>query len=283
MNLYLKVAGRRADGYHELVTVMQPLSLADVLEVELGAPGLSLSCDRADLPPGPGNLVWRAAERFFAELGVPPGVRLRLQKRVPVAAGLGGGSSDAAATLLALNALLGQPLDEATLHRLGSALGADVPFFLTPGPKVGRGTGTELTPLKLPAYWYVLYNPGLAISTRWVYDSLNLEELKEVGAPWREAWDGAHPESWVANDLETVTLRRYPALREPLAALKGLGAVAGGMSGSGPTLFGLFFEQEAARAAAAALRPAFPGWLAVARGLTAQEPPCGWEDQLWMI
>ncbi len=282
MNLYLKVVGRRPDGYHDLVTVMQPLSLADVLEVEAGSPGLRLELEGAVLPGGPDNLVWRAAAAFYERLGQEPRVRLRLTKCIPVAAGLGGGSSDAAGTLLALNHLEGEPLSPAELHRLAAGLGADVPFFLTRRPQVGRGIGTELTPVELPAYWYVLLNPGVEVSTAWVYRSLDLEQLRVAGAPCREAWEGDRPQGWVANDLESVTFRAYPELAAWVARLKEAGALAAGMSGSGPTLFGLFWEQAAALAAARDLRREFPGWLAVARGLTGQEPP-GWEDEVWMI
>lgn len=282
MNLYLKVVGRRPDGYHELVTVMQPLSLADLLQVEAGGPGVTLEVEGAALPGGPENLVWRAAAAVYGALGREPRVRLRLHKRIPVAAGLGGGSSDAAGTLLAVNHLEGEPLSPAELHRLGAALGADVPFFLSVRPQVGRGIGTELQPLELPAYWYVLLNPGVAVATAWVYRSLDLEQLRVAGVPWRESWDGARPQEWVGNDLESVTLRAHPGLARWVARLKGEGALAAGMSGSGPTLFGLFWEKEAALKAARALRPAGPGWLAVARGLTGAEPP-GWEDEVWMI
>lgn len=282
MNLYLKVLGRRPDGYHELVTVMQPLSLADILEVERAGPGLDLELKGANLPGGPDNLVWRAAAAFYAALGQEPRVRLRLQKRIPVAAGLGGGSSDAAGTLLALNHLEGEPLPPTELHRLAAGLGADVPFFLSLRPQVGRGIGTELTPVELPAYWYVLLNPGVKVSTAWVYRSLDLEQLREAGAPFRESWEGERPREWVANDLESVTFRAYPELAAWVARLQGAGALAAGMSGSGPTLFGLFGKQAAALAAARELRREFSGWLTVTRGLTGQEPP-GWEEEVWMI
>jgi 4-diphosphocytidyl-2-C-methyl-D-erythritol kinase len=206
-------------------------------------------------------------------------VHLRLVKNIPVAAGLGGGSSDAAGTLLALNDMAGQPLGPGTLHELATELGADVPFFLRPGPAVGRGIGTILSPLDLPPYWYVLLNPGFPLSTGWVYGNLDLEALAAAGAPVPAAWKGDHPESWVANDLETVSCRRYPELREFLGRLSRAGALTQGMSGSGPTLFGLFKEGEAARTAAAILRENFSGWLAVARGLTRAEGEVGWEKQ----
>ena len=282
VNLYLKILGRRQDGYHELVTVMQPLTLADELYWGPG-PELTLECRHPEVPKGPDNLVWRAAQAFAAATGQELQVHLRLVKNIPVAAGLGGGSSDAAATLLALNEGAGNPLDLAALSQLGAALGADVPFFLQPGPAVGRGIGTDLAPLDLPPYWYVLFNPGVALATGWVYAQLNPDTLARGGAPGRDTWDAEHPEAWVANDLETVTLRRYPELGEALEKIAQAGARTQGMSGSGPTLFGLFEEATLARAAAARLRPQFSGWLAVARGLTREEGLTGWENQAWII
>lgn len=284
VNLHLQVLKRRPDGYHDLVTVMQSLSLADELRLTLTeAQGLSLVCDSGDLPTGRDNLVWRAAEAFLAASGLKQGVHFALTKRIPVAAGLGGGSSDAAGTLLALNIVTGRPLDEARLHRLGSQLGADVPFFLRPGPKIGRGIGNELSPLNLPPYWYVLLNPGLAISTQWVYENLDLSTLNRVNRVADMGWDGDRPGDWVANDLEVVTLKHFPELKAHIQALARLGALAQGMSGSGPTLFGLFATLAAARDAAGRLRETFGGWLAVARGLTGEEPPDGWENQVWII
>lgn len=281
VNLYLRVVGRRPDGYHELVTVMQPLSLADTLSVSLAGEGISLSCDRPDLPQGEENLVWRAARQFQKETGLAPGMRLHLTKRIPVAAGLGGGSSDAAGTLLALNELAGKPLPPGELHRLASLLGADVPFFLAREPAVGRGTGTQLSPVTLLPYWYLLVNPGVPLSTRWVYENLDLADLQ--GQPAAEAWDPEHPETWVRNDLGTVALKRFPELAELLAGLGDAGASCQGISGSGPTLFGLFPTREAAYQAGLKLRRTFRGWIAVARGLTGPEPETSWEHHVWMI
>lgn len=278
VNLYLKVLSRREDGYHELVTVMQPLTLGDELRLTPG-PALTLECQHPEVPSGPQNLVWRAAAKFGEATGGEPRVHIRLVKNIPVAAGLGGGSSDAAGTLLALNELARRPLSPPRLHDLAAGLGADVPFFLQPGPAVGRGIGTVLSPLDLPPYWYVLLNPGIAISTAWVYGNLDLDYLAAAGAPLPSAWDGGHPETWVANDLETVTLSSYPELGDLLDGLSRAGARIWGMSGSGPTLFGLFMEAGAAREAARQLRETFSGWLTVARGLTRAEGEAGWEMQ----
>ena len=281
VNLYLRVVGRRPDGYHEVVTVMQPLTLADLLTVTLAGEGISLRCDRPELPQGEENLVWRAARQFQEETGLAPGVRLSLTKLIPAAAGLGGGSSDAAGTLLALNELAGKPLSQDRLHRLASRLGADVPFFLDRGPAVGRGTGTQLSPVTLPPYWYLLVNPGVPLSTRWVYENLDLAGLP--GPPATEAWDPEHPETWVRNDLGTVAVKRFPELAQLLAGLGDAGAWCQGISGSGPTLFGLFPTREAAQQAGRQLRRTFPGWLAVTRGLSGTESETTWEHLVWMI
>jgi 4-diphosphocytidyl-2-C-methyl-D-erythritol kinase len=281
INLYLRVLGRRSDGYHELVTVMQPLSLADELTVTPGGPGLRFSCDHPGLPPGEGNLVWRAARAFEQAAGRRLNVHLTLRKRIPVAAGLGGGSSDAGAALLALNRLADGPLSQEDLHRLARQLGADVPFFLEDGPAVARGVGEILTPLDLSPYWYVLLNPGVPLSTRWVYENLDVGGL--APDPGLQSWDQDHPGDWVKNDLEGVAVRRLPELAARILQLKELGAAAAAVSGSGPTVFGLFFGLAGARSAAAIIRRTFPGWLAVARGLTRHELPADWENDVWML
>ena len=260
---------------------MQQLSLADELTVTRGGEGIRLECDAPELPTGPGNLVWRAAQRFQEETGQKLGVHLSLGKRIPVAAGLGGGSSDAAGTLLALNELAGKPLNEARLHRLAGRLGADVPFFLERGPAVGRGIGTRLSPMTLPPYWYLLLNPGVPLSTRWVYEHLDQAGLP--APPADETWDPEHPERWVDNDLGTVALKRFPELAAHLDNLKAAGAWTQGISGSGPTRFGLFPSREAAQQAGLRLRWSFKGWLAVARGLTGEEPETTWGNDVWMI
>ena len=283
VNLYLRVLGRRADGYHDLLSIMQPLSLADELIISPTAPGIFLDCDQPGIPRGPGNLVWQAALEFQRASGRKVGVHIHLRKRIPVAAGLGGGSSDAAGTLLALNTLAGEPLKAEALHSLAVGLGADVPFFLGLSPAVARGIGEQLSPVQLPAYWYLLLNSGVRVSTRWVYESLDLDSLKRYKVLEEGNWDPEQPAAWVHNDLESVTLKKYPQLAEMLETLGRLGAQARGMSGSGPTLFGLFPTLEAARQAGRELRGSFAGWMALAQGLTGQEAGTAWGEQTWMI
>lgn len=268
VNLFLKVVGRRPDGYHNLITVMQPLALADELTLTLTPGDIILRCNNQELPQDARNLAFRAARRFQRALRRDFGVRIQLKKRIPLAAGLGGGSSDAAGVLLGLNALLDFPLPFAALHRLAGELGADVPFFLLSGPALGQGIGTLVTPLCLPAYWYVLLNPGFQVSTRWVYANLP----QPVTAPTEEAdWAGLSQrpvETWLHNDLEYVTLKAYPQLTVLKQALNAQGAQATLMSGSGPTVFGIFSSHQDAQRAAEHLEKSFPGWLTVTRGIS---------------
>jgi 4-diphosphocytidyl-2-C-methyl-D-erythritol kinase len=260
---------------------MQPLTLADELTVRLGGEGVRLECEAPGLPCGPENLVWRAAVLFQDKTGQKSGILLNLRKWIPVAAGLGGGSSDAAGTLLALNDLTGRPLTRPQLHQLASCLGADVPFFLSREPAVGRGIGTQLSPVTLLPYWYLLLNPGVQLPTRWVYENLDLAALPD--GPLTENWDPEQPETWVRNDLGAVAIKRFPQLAALLNALRDAGALTQGVSGSGPTLFGLFSSREEALQAGQKLRWTFRGWLTLARGLTGPEPETAWENDVWTI
>lgn len=258
VNLSLEVLGRRPDGYHELRSVMVPTSLADDLYLRLASePGIRVTVEGADLPGGPDNLAHRAAALFIDAIGERArGIELRLVKRIPVGGGLGGGSSNAASTLLGLNRLLGAGLGEAALAALALRLGADVPFFLSGRPALATGIGERLTPLPpFPPLWMVLLNPGFAVSTAWVYHEL---DATAGGGDGLTPSDGqvtidrflegpASAGRVLRNDLERVTLRAYPVLRELKAELSACGAVGTLMSGSGPTVFGIFLDEHAAR------------------------------------
>lgn len=271
VNLFLRIAGRRADGMHELVTLMQPLTLADRLTVRLGGQGLSLTCDRPELA-GPDNLVLRAARAYFAALGRPGRASFHLQKNIPVAAGLGGGSSDAAATLTALNALCDGALTPLELVRLAAGLGADVPFFLAGVTALCSGIGELVRPMEdFPLLDYVLVNPGIPVSTAWVYAEYDSawttgHGSTKISRPIRRSltWQQA-----LVNDLEPVTLGAHPVLGELKAELVREGALAAMMSGSGPTLFGVFADSASAGRAADSLRGRGGLWVRACRGATA--------------
>jgi 4-diphosphocytidyl-2-C-methyl-D-erythritol kinase len=254
LNLRLKVIGVRPDGFHELVSVMVPVSLFDELEITPAPPGTTdLACEGYPVPADEGNLVWRAVAAFRRKTGSAPGLRIRLAKNIPVAAGLGGGSSDAAAVLLCLNEMEGDPLSSRELHELAAGLGADVPFFLACRPSLARGVGDILEPIaNWPAHHYVIVTPRLQVSTAWVYGHLRLKGLTRDEYHYimqRLSSDLPVVAHILENDLETVTSASYPIIETIKRALLDAGAAGALMTGSGPSVFALFDSPgEAGRA-----------------------------------
>lgn len=271
VNLYLRVLGRRQDGYHELITLMQPVDLCDELVISREGQGLRFTCDDPSLQRD--NLVERAARAWFQAAALRPRVHLHLVKRVPVGAGLGGGSSDAAATLLGLNALYDGLLSPQRLYELACGLGSDVPFFLGGVTALCRGRGEVVEPWpEFPLLDYVLVNPGFRVSTAWVYDQLDLPwtKLPEVNRIYRlQSQCGPLPAGLLANDLAEVTKRAHPEVGELEGALAACGALGSLMSGSGPTVFGVFADQESARRAARRLGRRRGWWVRACRGIQA--------------
>ena len=261
VNLILSVLGKRADGYHDIVSVMQKIDLADRVHLRLHGSGLCLRCPSSTLPEDSDNLVWKAARLFFEQTGGADTVQITLHKKIPVAAGLGGGSSDAAAVLLGLNTLCAAGLEEDALLAMAARLGADVPFFVTGmNTALATGTGTDLQPIAgAEGYWLVLVNPGISVSTRWVYENLILtsddnpyklsgySHVTEYAASLMEAaFCGENSDHPLFNDLERVTVGRHPVIGAIKGQLLKDGAFAALMSGSGPTVFGLFRQRELA-------------------------------------
>ncbi len=249
INLTLRVLGQRPDGYHDLVTRMQKLELCDRLELQLTErPGIVCRCDDPDLQSVGDNLAARAAEYFLQAAGSTEccGVEIDLFKRIPVAAGLGGGSSDAGAVLRALNGLLLEPFSERELIELGCSLGADVPFFVHRAAAVeATGIGEVLVETaSLQGFSVLLVNPGFAVSTKTVFENYALttkgKKSKVRGSRINErtAFSPAH----LVNDLERVAVERWPVIGRIKAELLRAGGAGALMSGSGPTVFGLFAE-----------------------------------------
>lgn len=253
LNIRLKVTGRRKDGYHDLVSIMVPIDLSDLLEVSvIRERRIDLTCEGFPVPSDEGNLVARAARSFLAETGFSGGVFVKLRKNIPVAAGMGGGSSDAAATLLALNDIFEHPLSASQLHGIAAQLGADVPFFLYCRPSLARGIGEILEPLKQwPKIWYVVVSPRLGISTAWVFSRLKLEltegEYEYIIDFLKK--DAIAVSDLLENDLEKVTSAKYPIINMIKRNLMDAGAEGAMMTGSGPTVFGLFYSGDRARSA----------------------------------
>ena len=260
VNLSLQILGRRDDGYHVLATHMQKVSLYDTIELRSLARGIELRCPDSGVPEDRNNLVFRAAELFMhwaARNGMNDlGVAISLKKNIPVAAGLGGGSSDAAATLLGMNALFDAGCPVTELFSMGLQLGTDVPFFLERSSAAqATGIGEILQPLTpLRGYRILLVNPGFSVSTRWVYQTFALTEggnaVKMQNS--QEAvgdLDATGFPLLLFNDLERVTLVRYPEIDRLKTEVLAQGAKGGLMSGSGPTVFGIFQDLHKADAA----------------------------------
>lgn len=262
VNLCLHVLGRRPDGYHELGMLMQRVSLYDRLDIVLtDEPGVSVSCEGVALSDGEENIAARAARRLLELSTSSCGVEIELEKCIPVAAGLGGGSSDAAAVLVELNNMLDLGMSRQELMAEGVKLGADVPFFVFGQTAWATGIGEKLEPIEgLPPVWYVLVNPGVAVSTAWVYQNLGLTSIRDQIRLPRFFRTPDELVGLLHNDLERVTIERYPQVAEAKKRLSDLGALGVLMSGSGSTVFGVFSAESEARRAAGALSGE-SGWL----------------------
>lgn len=255
VNLDLRVLGIRADGYHELRTVFQSIELHDTLVCAERPGPLVLKCRTPGIPLDAENLIWKAAAALWTALGRSGEVRdttISIDKRIPVQAGLGGGSADAAAALAALGRLWGgAPLS--LLREVGTGIGADVPFFLAGGTALGLGRGEEIYPLvDLPPHWIVIARPPFGVSTAEAYAWYDedraaglreVQELQLLPVPWPSR------AAQMINDLEPPVLRRHPEIGPLKAQLKEAGAVAAAMSGSGSAVFGLFRSRPAAERA----------------------------------
>jgi 4-diphosphocytidyl-2-C-methyl-D-erythritol kinase len=267
LNLGLEILARRPNGYHEIQTVFAPIELFDDLELELaGEPGIQLTVTGADLPLDASNLAVRAAEATARALAFEAGLALRLTKRIPVAAGLGGGSSDAAAAIRGVEALAGRRLPDGERAALALQLGADVPFFLDPRPSLGRGLGELLEPLPgVPEMWWVLVAMPFPVSTAEAYREASRElTLPKPGSSIAALLGPGGLRASPRNDLEAFTGRRHPEIAAAQKALQAAGAGVTGMSGSGPTVYGSFRDRTSAERAAGSLEfPAAERVLAV--------------------
>jgi 4-diphosphocytidyl-2-C-methyl-D-erythritol kinase len=265
VNYRLDVLRKRPDGYHELRMVMQRIDLCDSIEITLSEnPGIRVACGREGVPDGPGNIAWRAADLLLKLAERKPGIDIKITKRIPVAAGMGGGSSDGAAVLMGVNELLGLGLSEQRLMEIGVTLGADVPFFIFKRTALAEGIGERLSAIeRVPAAWLAIVNPNIHVSTAWVYQNLQLTTGRNENIIPRLYESIADICAILSNDLESVTVKRHPIIAEIKEQLLRAGACGALMSGSGPTVFGVFESEAAARRAATDLaRNA--GWFSVA-------------------
>ena len=253
INLCLHVIGKRRDGYHELRTIFQTISLHDSLELSLTPePGISLKIENSDLPTGPENLVYRAIEAIGGEIGFKGGVRAHLEKCIPVARGLGGGSSDAAAALIGMLRLTKKQVPLGRLIEIAAKLGADVPFFLFGGRAVAVNRGDEIYPLpSVPSQTVVVVSPhDVGVSTKDAYQWVSEELTKRAVTPniWRFcALCWSRQGAGVSNDFESPVFGRHPRLGVIRADLLKRGAADAALAGSGSAVFGLFRDPARAR------------------------------------
>ena len=263
INLGLDVLRRREDGYHEVKMIMQTISLCDELELrKRKQPGIQVRTNLHYLPTNENNLVYKAAQLLMEEFQIGDGIAIQLQKRIPVAAGMAGGSSDAAAVLWGMNQMYGLGLSRKGLMERGVRLGADVPYCVLRGTALAEGIGARLRTLPpMPKCYILLAKPGISVSTRFVYENLHANDLKPEQHPDVDAMIEAMKEkdlglltARMGNVLELVTVPAHPVIEEIKRYMLEAGALGAMMSGSGPTVFGIFDTQAKARKAYHAMR-----------------------------
>jgi len=269
INLVLRVLRKREDGYHDLATLMQRISIYDEMSFSPAEQGITIRCPGSAIPEDEENIVYRAAHALFEEISYSGGVEIIIHKKIPVAAGLGGGSSNAATTLVTLNEMLGGGLVQETLMRIGAGIGADVPFFIFEKSAWAFGIGDRLEEAHhVPPMWFVLVNPGFEVSTKKVYENLKLG-LTKGGIQYTIPRLHKVPEviEKLSNDLEKVTLELHPVLLEIKELVMRAGAMGSLMSGSGPTIFGIYEDEKSAREAGDVLRQADIGSVLTAHSI----------------
>lgn len=247
INLRLEVLRRRPDGYHDIRNLMVCVSLSDDVHMNIVEKGLLVTCDDIAVPDNEDNIVYKALKEILAYSSRNVGVEVHINKRIPVAAGMGGGSSNAATVIMGLNELLKLKLSKEKLMKIGLKIGADVPFFIFESPALAEGVGEQLRKIKtIPKLYLLIVNPGIAVSTKWAYRNVPSEvlyEKKDADVPdvYRTKKDVT---KIMHNDLERITLREYPVIAEIKEQLVKLGAMASLMTGSGPSVFGVFADKN---------------------------------------
>lgn len=265
INLVLDVLRRREDGYHEVKMIMQTIGLHDDLEIrKTKTPGIQVKTNLYYLPANENNLVYKAAKLLMDEFQIQDGVSIQLKKRIPVAAGMAGGSSDGAAVLWGINQMYGLGLSMQALMERGVRLGADVPYCIQRGTALAEGIGEKLSVLPpMPKCTILIAKPGISVSTKFVYENLHANDLKPEQHPDVDSMIEAMRQkdlgllcSRMGNVLETVTIPAYPVINEIKRTMMDNGAIGSMMSGSGPTVFGIFDSPVAAKQAMKAVRAA---------------------------
>lgn len=248
VNLHLRVLRKRDDGYHDIATLMHPISLYDEMIFCPTDKGITIRCPGSSIPENENNIVYRAAVALLSQASCSSGIHITIHKRIPVAAGLGGGSSNAATALTTINDIMGIHCTRENLMKIGANIGADIPFFILGKSAWAFGIGDQLQAVdSIPSLWLVLINPGFEVSTKMIYENFNLRLTKQaVKYKCPELHTVEEIIKSLHNDLEEVTLGLHPELRHIKNHLTQNGALGAIMSGSGPTVAGIFTEEKEA-------------------------------------
>ena len=252
LNLFLDILSKRTDGYHDIRTVFQKVSLRDELHITILKRGIEVTCDNPKVPANEGNLAYKAAQSMLNQYNIKDGVSIEIKKNIPVAAGLGGGSSNAASTIMGINQLFGLGITKQELMKTGSTIGADVPFFIFGKTALATGIGDKLETIEVtPKPWLLLITPDIPISTAWAYSNLRLGLTnKHINITIPSCiTQFSEIITLLSNDLEKVSISRYPIIRKIRDELINKGAKGSLMSGSGSTVFGIFQSEDDAKEA----------------------------------
>lgn len=258
VNLSLAIVGIRDDRFHEIRSEMQSVSVFDNILIARAPAGIDIDCDSPKIPEGEGNIAWKAAGRFFDFTGIKAGASITIRKNIPVAAGLAGGSSNAAATLLGLDKLFNAKLSSDQISSLGAEVGSDVPFCLTGGRCMVRGRGEIVGKLSmLPKMWFVIVVPDIEVSTKWAYEEYDRWNVRVKAVRGVKEVKGVM-EGHMHNDLEEAISAKFPVIGEVKSKLITAGAIAASMSGSGPAVFGICAGEERANKVLAEIKKEYP-------------------------
>ena len=265
INLTLNILSRREDGYHEIETIMQSINLADQVIIAEEKEGIKIKCNHPEVPVDATSLAYRSAEKIINRYGVKKGVKIEIEKKIPLASGLAGGSANSATILIGMNKLFSLNLNNKDLRGIGEELGMDVPFFIQNGTALAYQRGEKLTPLSSinPPLWMIILNPGFNISTNWAYNNLDLDSIKReknnTKAMLKALKEGKSQEiaKNLFNSFESLIIKKYPEVGRIKNRLIEEGVLGALMSGSGPTVFGITQNKEEALKIYEKLKPEY--------------------------
>ena len=265
INLTLNILSRREDGYHEIETIMQSINLADQVIITKEKEGIKIKCNHPEVPVNANSLAYRSAEKIINRYGIKKGVKIEIEKKIPLASGLAGGSANSATILIGINKLFSLNLSNEDLRGIGETLGMDVPFFIQNGTALAYQRGEKLTPLSSinPPLWMIILNPGFNISTNWAYNNLDLDSIKReknnTKAMLKALKEGKSQEiaKNLFNSFESLIIKKYPEVGRIKNRLIEEGVLSALMSGSGPTVFGITQNKEEALKIYEKLKPEY--------------------------